>query len=454
MATGTQKKKGYINSTDLVLIALASAFFPRLLMLIKIPSAINFLHFVVVPLAFGVILITSRSKNPKQLQVSKQILFALLLLLTVGFASALLNGVGVINVVLHFLMFNEPAMLLLAIVAIPMSVEKLRRFRNYVLGFGFFNLIFALIQIFVLRWDIRGRSPCPNLDGVDTITGVFTCQGAGVIVSASVSLALVIYFLVAQKNCPIWLRILVVIGCFLQIVIADAKQVLIVAGVAFGLMSLTNVKDVRKTILIVIGLIVGFQVFWWAIFNFEFLEAFAGWVRPDIYGPDGEATKFKMFGVNAILTHMNSPWNQLFGLGPGHTIDRLGMVMLKEYGNLLNPLGATRTTLSDEVWSNMEKSWLANGSTMFSPFFGWAALWGDLGVLGLSAYFYLYFLIWRYIATDDLSKFQMLSVFVVGFIQAGLQEPGFMLYVAALLGLRWQEINYKNQQKYLRLQAI
>lgn len=121
---------------------------------------------------------------------------------------------------------------------------------------------------------------------------------------------------------------------------------------------------------------------------------------------------------------------------------------------LLNPLGATRTTISDEVWSNMEKSWLANGSTMFSPFFGWAALWGDLGILGLSAYFYLYFLIWRYIATDDLSKFQMLSVFVVGFIQAGLQEPGFMLYVAALLGLRWQELQYKKQQKYLNRQFI
>jgi hypothetical protein len=455
MATDIQKKKkGFINSTDLALLALASAFFPRLLMLVKIPAAINFLHFFVVPLAFGVILTTSRSKNLQQLKVSKQILFALLLLLTVGFASALLNSVGIINVVLHFLMFNEPAMLLLAIVTIPMSAEKLSRFRKYVLGFGFFNLIFALVQRFVLRWDLSGRSPCSGLDGVDTITGVFTCQGAGVIVSASVSFALVIYFFIAQKNSPLWLRILPIIGCLLQIVLADAKQVLIAGGVGFGLMSLANVKDIRKTVLIVIAAIVGFQVFWWAMFQFEFLEGFAGWVRPEIYGPDGEATKFKLFGINAILTHMNSPWHQLFGLGPGHTVDRLGGWMLKDYANLLNPLGATRSPIGDEVWSNIEKSWLSNGSTMFSPFFGWAALWGDLGFLGLGAYFYLYFLIWRYIATDDLSKFQMLSLFVVGFIQAGLQEPGFMLYVAALLGLRWQEISYKNQQKYLKVQSI
>jgi hypothetical protein len=441
--TSTQKKKkGYISSTNLVLIALASAFFPRLLMLAKIPSIINFLHFALVPFTFGVVLLTTKSKNAKQIKVSKQILFALLVWLTVEFASALLNGVGIINIVLHFLMFNEPAMLLLAIVTIPMSPETIDRFRNYILGFGFFNLIFALLQGFVLRWDISGRSPCSGLDGVDTITGVFICQGAGVIVSASVSLALAVYFL-SLRNSPLWLRILPLIGCFLQIVIADAKQVLIVGGVAFALMSLANVKDIRKTILIVIGAFVGFQIFWWAIFNFEFLSAFAGWVRPDLYGPDGEATKFKMFGIEVIASHMKSPLQQLFGLGPGHTVDRLGMVMLKEYKHLLDPLGATKTTLSDEVWIKAEDSWLANGSTMFSPFFSWAALWGDLGIIGLIAYFHLYSLIWRHIATDDLSKFQILSVFVVGFIQSGMQEPGFMLFFASLLGLRWQELQYK-----------
>jgi hypothetical protein len=445
METNIQKKKrSYLDNTNLILIALASAFFPRLLTLVKIPSLINFFHFAVVPFAFGVALLTSRSNNTEQLKILKKILFALLLLLTVEFASALLNNAGVINVVLHFLMFNEPAMLLLAIVAIPMSAEKIHRFRKYVLGVGFFNLILALIQRFVLRWDIRGRSPCSNLDGVDTITGVFTCQGAGVIVSAAVSLALVVHLLVAEKKYPLWLRIICVIGCFLQIVLADAKQVLIVGGVAFGLMSFSNIKDIKKTILLIITTVIAFKVFWWAMMNFEFLGAFAGWVRPDIYGPDGEATKLKMSGIKVISEYMNSPLKHLLGLGPGHTIDRLGMVMLKDYASLLNPLGATRTYISDLVWIQVGKSWLAEGSTMFSPFFSWASIWGDLGLLGLSAYFYLYFLIWHHIANDDLSKFQMLSVFVVGFIQSGVQEPGFMLYVACLVGLRWQQIRFKN----------
>jgi hypothetical protein len=438
-----EKKNGYISSTLLVLIALASAFFPRILMLIKVPSIVNFLHFVTVPLAFAVALSKSRSKDPQQIATSKKILFALLLILTVGFASALFNNAGVINVVLHFLLFNEPVMLLLAIVCIPMSTETVNRFRKYILGFGFFNLLLALIQRYVLRWDIRGRSVCPSLDGVDTITGVFLCQGAGVIVSASVSLALVVHFLITAKDRPLWLRALVFLAGFLQIIEADAKQVLIVGAVAFALLSIANVKDITKSLMIIIGTVVAANVFWWAIFHFEFLGAFAGWVRPDLYGPDGEATRFKLFGVNALLQHMNSPMDWLIGLGPGHTIDRLGMIMLKEYSSLLDPLGATRTGIGDEVWLNMQNSWLASGSTMFSPFFGWASLVGDLGWLGVTAYFYLYSLIWRYLCLDDLSKFQVLSIFVVGWIQAGLQEPGFTLFVASLLGLRWQESRHQ-----------
>lgn len=185
------------------------------------------------------------------------------------------------------------------------------------------------------------------------------------------------------------------------------------------------------------------------MFQFEFLQAYAGWVRPDVYGPDGEGTKFKLFGVRAILEQMDSPLHWLFGLGPGHTIDRLGMLMLKEFSNIFDPLGATRTPLGDSVWVSMQNSWLANGSTMFSPFFGWASLWGDLGIIGLVAYFYLYAVIWHHVCKDDLSKFHLLCIFVVGWIQAGLQEPGFMLYMAALLGLRWQELHQAAKDKAL-----
>nr|RNJ65924.1 MAG: hypothetical protein EDM05_28600 [Leptolyngbya sp. IPPAS B-1204] len=233
------------------------------------------------------------------------------------------------------------------------------------------------------------------------------------------------------------------------VIVADAKQVLIVGGIALALLSLANMKDVRKGIISVVLVVTVAQIFWWAIFNFQFLSNFAGWIRPEIYGPDGEATRFKLFGVNAILDNMHSLLHWLFGLGPGHTVDRLGGWMLRDYSSLLAPLGATTNTIAAQVWSQMAASWLANGSTMFSPFFGWAAVWGDLGIVGIVTYCYLYFLIWRYLCKDDVSKFQLLCVFVVGWVQAGLQEPGFMLFVASLIGLRWQEVRKQLDEKVI-----
>lgn len=76
---------------------------------------------------------------------------------------------------------------------------------------------------------------------------------------------------------------------------------------------------------------------------------------------------------------------------------------------------------------------------MFSPLFGWAGIWGNLGFLGLAAYLYLSFLVWRKLCLDDFSKFLLLSVFAFGLIFSQMEEPGYMLFVATIIGLQWQE---------------
>ena len=113
--------------------------------------------------------------------------------------------------------------------------------------------------------------------------------------------------------------------------------------------------------------------------------------------------------------------------------------MLKEYEDLLTPLGSTRHPASSAVWAAAAASWLGNQSSMFSPLFGWAGIWGDLGFLGLGAYLYLSFIVWHKLCLDDFSKFLLLSVFVFGLIFSQIEEPGYMLTVACLIGLRWQE---------------
>ncbi|HAJ61309.1 MAG TPA: hypothetical protein DCP31_20310 [Cyanobacteria bacterium UBA8543] len=446
-ATSPTKKKGFVKTSTLVLFAFGTAFFPRLLR----AAPLNFLHFAAVPLAFGVALFQTRSKDPNQVSISKELLFALYLFLTVGFASAFWNGAGAINAVLGFLLLAEPFMMLLTIVCIPMSPAIFDRLQNWMTGFVFFHLFLVYAQYALGFCHLPGHC--------DNIQGVFYRSGSGHVVGASISCTFGIYYLINNKTRTIWIRALVFLISFGHIQLADAKQVLLMFVVGFVILVLTNVKDVVKTIMYLMGTVVFIIVFTWAIYNIPALGAFTVWIRPEIYGPDGEATKFKLSGIITTLSYFRSPVNWLLGLGPGHTIGRLGGWMLKDYGSLLMPLGATRVPtganipVSDLVWAYMASSWLAEASSMFAPFFGWAAIWGDFGFLGLASYLYLCSVVWRRVCVDQLSKYLMLTVFVCGLVFTQMEEPAYMLYIATLIGLRWQEDQKEKHEKALQLES-
>lgn len=427
-AAFSRRTKGYIQNSTLVLLAFATAFFPRLLDTAGAPPAVNFLHFAVVPLACGVVLFKTRIKDRTKILIAKEILFGLLVLLTLSIASAFFNHAGVINVVLNFLLLTEPFMLLVAITSIAWSPLSLKRFQSWLVRFLFLHLALVYIQYFVLHlYRLPGE--------FDNIQGIFYRSGAGHVIGASVSCTFAVYYFMAVKAHPIWLRTLVAAACFGNILTSDAKQVLSTFLVAFVLLSLVNLKELGKVFLYVTAIVVFMMAFIWAMENLEAFSAFQTWIRPEIYGSDGEATKLKFSGIRIILSHYDSPLNWLLGLGPGHTIGRLGGWMLKDYSNLLSPLGATRSPVSDAVWVATAKSWLGTQSSMFSPFFGWAAIWGDLGFLGLGAYLYLCSIVWRRLCLRDLSKFLMLTVLVCGFIFTQMEEPGYMLFIACLIGL-------------------
>jgi hypothetical protein len=438
IAAVKKENKWYISSSSLVIIAYATAFFPRVLMMMKFPSAINFLHFAAVPFACSVVLLKAKSKDRIQLANSRALLGGLWILLTIAFASALLNSVGIVNVLLSYLMWTEPFLLILAIVAIPMSPKVFTRFRRWILGFAFFNVGFASIQKFILKWDTCGCSPGGWGDG-DAIKGVFINQGSGHVVSASVCASIGIYFYITAKDRPKWQRILVLLAGLSNIIWSQANQVVVVMAGGFALLSLVNMKDVVKALSYAIGITIFVVGFAWAIYNVPGLDTFQTWIRPELYGADGEATKLKFSGIRIAIEHFHSPLNWWLGLGSGHTVDRLGGWMLRDFSDLLTPLGSTHSPVSTKVWSFVGSSWLGGGSSFFAPFFGWAAIWGDLGYLGLGAYLYICWLTWSRICPDDLSKYLMLTVAINGFIFTQMQEPGYMIFIASLIGLRWQE---------------
>lgn len=431
-SAASKKANGYVKNSTFTLLGIASAFFARLPMALRIPSVINFLHFIVVPLACGSTLLNARSKDPKQLAISKKILIALFILLIVVFASALLNEAGVINAVLSFLLLSEPFIVILTIVSLPISKEKFEQFRSWIFRFAVINTVFAYIQKYTFHAE--------KLSGLeDNIKGVFIGQGAGHVIGGSVALTFSIYYFVTARTKPLWLRVVVVLATLNHLIISDTKQVLLSFVGGYVLLYLINFKDPVKTVLYLTGGIVFIALFFWAIYNIDFLYPYTTWVRPEIYGPDGEATKLKFAAFRIVVGYFHSPLNWLLGLGPGHTVGRLGGWMFDSYWNLLQPLGATKHPASGDVWRAVGESWLGDQSSMFSPLFGWAGIWGDIGFLGLGVYLYLAFLVWQYIAVEDISKYLLLTVFVFGCIFSQLEEPGYMLFVASLIGLTWHK---------------
>ena len=436
-----KQKPKYISSSKIILLAFATAFFPRLLDALGAPAAINFLHFGAVPFCSIVALTTTQTKNRRQIAIVWTLIYSLLILLTIMLSSALLNGVGIINVVLHFLMLSEPFLLLTAIVSIPMSAVTLQSFKSWIVGCGFTNLLLALIM-----WPLANRNilPTGGMGIGDSIQGVFYLSGAGNTISTSVSMSFAVYYFVNVKTVPLWFRLCVILAAFTQLIVSDSKQVIFAFLLSGMILSLISLNNPGRGILYIGTFGLTLWGFFWCVENVEAFFAFKGWMeRSELYGFDGEVTLTKTAVFRIVPTYYESFLNWLFGLGSGHTASRLGGWMLKDYASLLEPLGSTRHPVSRELWRVVGKALVARGSTMFLPFFGWAGIWGDLGFLGLGAYLHMASVVWSKICSDNMSRFLLLNVFSFGLIFTQMEEPGYMVFIAALIGLQWQESQIK-----------
>lgn len=424
-----EEDKKKISSSNLILIAFATAFLPRLLQSIGFPSVINFLHFLVVFSVCGIVIFTNKIKNSRQIHASYSILAGLFFLLISVLVSALFNQAGIVNAILDFFLLAEPFILLLSILCLPVKVQIASRLRKWIFVFSCINLALGILQGPILRL---------HLQNPDYVKGVFIGQGSGHVVGASVSLTFAIFYLLTAQK-VFWIRLSVFLAAFTHTLYADAKQVVLVMVLSGVLILLTRFTNLMQFIRLLLLFAIVMTIFILCVQNIPAFSAFNTWLRPEIYGPDGEATLLKMASIRIISGYMiSNPIHYLVGLGPGHTVGRLGGWMLNEYSDLLNPLGATTHPASKEVWKAIGNSWLGDQSSFFSPLFGWAGIWGDLGLLGLISYLSLAYVAWNHLC-KSLSHFYLLNVGVFGLVFSQMEEPGYMLFVAMLIGLRWHE---------------
>jgi hypothetical protein len=438
-----KNRKGYILLSTLILIGFYAAFYARVITAVGIPSVVNFVHLLIVPWACIFALSKTRIKDREQISATQELIFALFLFFTVNVASAFINQAGIVNTLFNFLLLCEHFLLLLTVISIPMTIEKLQKFRAHIIIAGIINTFFAYFQFYVLKLQLLGRA------GPDNIKGVFIGQGAGHVIGASVALTFSVFYFLTAKKVPIWIRLIVFFATFWHMNMADAKQVLLVFGLAWVILLLTKVQNIGRLLQYFIpAIVIGFA-FYWATQNIAEFRAFNTWIRPEIYGTDGEATLLKTSVFRLIPTYYKSFLNPWLGLGPGHTVGRLGGWLLKEYQELLLPLGGTRHPVSSAIWDTVQESWLGDQSSMFSPLFGWAGIWGDLGFFGLASFVYIWSIVWRKLCVDDISRYLVICIFLFGLVLSQMEEPGYMLYIASIIGIQYQErLSKKNLNSY------
>jgi hypothetical protein len=68
----SKENKLYIDTTTLILFTFLTVFYSRIFCTIThAPSALNFFHFVVAMLTFGVAITTSRTKDKEQVSIAQ-----------------------------------------------------------------------------------------------------------------------------------------------------------------------------------------------------------------------------------------------------------------------------------------------------------------------------------------------------------------------------------------------
>ena len=358
------------------------------------------------------------------------LLFGLLGLLWVISVSALINNAGALNIFLDILLLSEPFLMLLLMTASPMSRQDIYRFQLVL-------LLLLAVHLIICYFQYYTRAHL----GPDEVDGLFLGQGNGPHVAGAVGVVSAVYYYARFPFPSFILRLITVLSLFLLVVATESRYVLGTVLLAVGALVLLKLKSFKQFMQYATLLVIGAGgIFLSAMLIFP--QMFR--LLTEMHGlEEGLTIKFGVFPL--LLSYFDTFLNWLFGLGPGHTAGRLGKI-LPEYYELFSPWGATISPVTQAVYDLQESSWVSQsvhgkikGSSLWSPFFSWAGIFGDLGLLGIGLYLGLWFLIFQRFCPDDLSRFFLFNTLILAGIYGWLEEPGYMLLVAALIGLNWQE---------------
>ena len=397
----------------LAILALGLATFSRLVEYVfGLPRAVDWLHF---PLVSGLFALSLRRVD----RDAAPVFVGCIVLLPVFALSGWLNGAGLVNVALGYILLAEP-FLLLAIMVNGLPSPRTTK------SMGWWLLSFAVIQIpvAIYQWSLTPNKP-------DLVQGTFRGMGAGHHVMGAITTVAALYLLSGFAMAR-WVRWGIAGLLFLLSVLSDSKQVMLTFVIAYVLVRVPNVKTGAAAAALAMRLallVVLICVAIWAIEKDEYFYKVGFVLR-------ASAGKFAIFSV--LASHFDSAAQWVFGLGPGHGVSRLGGWLLERYWSVLEPLGATRTGIATVAWRDAHPFGL--NSSFFAPLFSWAGIFGDVGLAGLGVYAALVGVTYRRFCRDEFSRLLVIAIVIFGFVFEWLEEYNFMLYAAAVIAQRWQAI--------------
>ncbi len=390
-----------------------------------LPSIFNFFHF---PLALGAALVATLKGTP-QSPVVRSIAIGSIALLFLSFISWAFNGGGIFRPILNWLVFLEPFLLIYAILRMPYSVSTGKLMRRLALGIPFVQLPLALWQALTM--------------GVgDRVQGTFVGMGAGHHVAGGVALAGALVCVARGVSAPIFKkRMSWLLGGMLLLVVAvlsDAKQ-----NIAAFLLALTLLLFMSRVRLA--GLIVSLPILIAAIvIAFSYHPSLRAMTNVTMV-KDIIVTKGKSV-VNVAERLSENPGGWLFGIGPGNSLSRVALMGFGERGFYLRPdspvalLGLRLAPTTKKIFDLGVASQYRRASSVGSNIASWIGLFGDLGLIGLGLYLWLSWQVWRnlkgwYKWEVNAAKSVLVMVGILGGMYSWLEEPGFTLTGAVIVGL-------------------
>ncbi len=405
---------------NLVFIYLFILYFSRLLVSLGMPSIINQIHLVIILIIFAF------TFTRVELVKNIGLLFLIFSFFVLNILSSLFNDISLVAGLLNFVILCEPFLLLYILLLLKKEINYYYLY-NFLVSFFIMNLIFVIIQ------SLLYHNP-------DKIQGVLLNMGNGAhVVSASMAIIAIVLFQMTKNNI---VKISVYMLVFFVTIVADAKQVVVVFGLATLSLFFYKTRIYIKLILILAAVSLVFML---NIIH-SFLPAYGVWIDNglDIIS-EGFILKYNIF---IELYNNGDIFNSLIGFGPGQTVSRLAM-MISDYPILYN-FGITDSPLYKHIYDLQESHYLTNvttGSSMFTLMFSWSGIYGDLGVLGLVNYLGIIMYIYMQYANSTSSKYVLIISFLFGSISLWFGESIYMITLMIAIVLLYKNITFSKGAK-------